>query len=293
MICVLGANGRIGQILQRFWQDLPVIWQGRRPEGAGWLGWSLLDDPPPPAPGPDLVLLNLAGVVQGDAATLAQNTALALAVCDLADRWGARHVFHCSSAAVYGAAGLDGRLLQEDGPVQPLSPYGAAKLEMEAAVAARARAGRPGQTILRIGNIVGADALIANGRPGEDVRLDPVPDQPQGPLRSYIGPAGLARVLAGLADLAARGAPLPDVVNIAAPGLVGMADLLRAAEIQWHWGPENPAVLGRVGLATDRLERLLPGLAGTGSAEAMVQEWRAPGLELGQGRQAAPGKVKA
>lgn len=278
MICVLGANGKIGQILQRVWVDQPLIWQARQPGGPGWLRWSLLEETPPPAPAPDLVLINLAGVVSGDAETQAQNTALALAACDLAERWQARHVFHASSAAVYGAAGQAGQLLAEDGPATPISAYGAAKLAMEAAVAARSRVGGPGFTCLRIGNIVGADALIGNGRVGEDVRLDPVPGQACGPMRSYIGPAALARILAGLADLAQRNAPLPGLLNIAAPGLVGMADLLRATAIRWHWGPDNPQVLPRVGLDTARLEALLPGIAGSAEAASMVGEWRDLGL---------------
>ncbi|WP_226341117.1 NAD-dependent epimerase/dehydratase family protein [Gemmobacter serpentinus] len=278
MICVLGANGKIGRILQRAWADQPVFWQGRQGQVTKGLRWSLLEDAAPPAPAPDLVLINLAGVVRGSDEDLNKNRDLAAAACDLADRWQARHVFHCSSAAVYGAAGLDGLLLAEDGPARPISGYGAAKLAMERSVAARLRDGGPGQTCLRIGNIVGADALIGNGRAGEDVRLDPVLGQPQGPLRSYIGPAALARVLAGLADLAQRGADLPAVLNIAAPGLVGMADLLRAASIRWHWGAENPQVLGRVGLDTARLEALLPGIAGRADAAAMVAEWRDMGL---------------
>lgn len=282
MICVLGATGRLGRMLHRRWGGAgfalpgPVLWQARYPAGPGWLRWDPLAEPWPG--GVDLrggVLFNLAGVTGGDAQALAANVDLGLAGCEAARAAGARHVFLCSSAAVYGRGKPDGGALSEDDLPAPANAYGEAKLRLEAAARDwAAQPGHPGVTLLRIGNVVGADALIGGARPGCPVRLDPVPGQAAGPERSYIGPDGLARVLAGLAGLAARGADLPFVLNLAAPGAVGMAALLDAARLPWHWGPENPAVLPRVALDTTRLEALLPGAAGDGSAGVMVAEWR-------------------
>ena len=282
MICVLGATGRLGRMLHRRWTGgrimtpAPVIWQARQPAGEGWLNWDPLAAPWPGDV--DLrggVVVNLAGVTGGDEAALAVNVDLGLAGCEAALSAGARHVFLCSSAAVYGRGRPDGGALSEDDAPAPANAYGAAKLRLEAAARDwAAQRGRPGVTLLRIGNVVGADALIGGARAGHAVRLDPVPGRTSGPERSYIGPDGLARVLAGLAALALEGAPLPLLLNLAAPGAVGMAALLDAARLPWHWGPENPAVLPRVELDTTRLEALLPGVAGDGSAEAMVAEWR-------------------
>ena len=127
--------------------------------------------------------------------------------------------------------------------------------------------------MLRIGNVIGADALIG-GADAAEVVLDPVPGQAGGPQRAAIGPVALARVLEGLAARALAGHALPDLLNIAAPGAVAMADLLQAAGLPWRYGPENPHVLARAAMDTSRLEALLPGLAGDGSAADMVAQWR-------------------
>lgn len=282
MICVLGATGKLGQMLQRQWRPVApwrVVWQSRSDGAPGFLHWQIGAAPWPG--GVDLrggVVLNLAGVTRGDASDLQANVTLGLAGCAAAEAAGARHVFLCSSAAVYGRGRSDGAALDEAGPLHPASPYGAAKARLEAAARDWAvQPGRPGVTLLRIGNVLGADALIGAAQPGRPVRLDPVPGQAAGPERSYIGPSGLARVLAGLSDLAMAGERLPFLLNVAAPGAVGMASLLDAAALPWHWGPDNPAVLPRVELDTTRLEGLLPGAAGEGTAAAMVAEWRASG----------------
>lgn len=71
-------------------------------------------------------------------------------------------------------------------------------------------------------------------------------------------------MLDGLARRVAEGQPLPQVLNIAAPGAVSMAALLDAAGIRWRYGPENPQVLARAVMDTARLEALLPGRQGPG-----------------------------
>ncbi|MDZ4136856.1 MAG: NAD-dependent epimerase/dehydratase family protein [Paracoccaceae bacterium] len=279
-LLVLGATGRVGQILRRQWpaglgSGLRPIWQARaaRP---GFVSWDILKRPCPLLAGSGGVVLCLAGVTGGPGLT--QNTALALAACAAARRIGARHVFIASSAAVYGP-GLPMNLA-EDAPLRPVNAYGVAKRAMEAAVG-----DQPGITMLRIGNIVGADALLGQALPDQpasgQVVLDPVPGQPGGPVRSYIGPVTLAAVLARLCGLAVRGEALPRALNIAAPPPVAMADLLTAAGIGWRFGPENPGVVARVGLDTRRLAGLVEIAPDAGQPGVMVAQWR--GL-LGGGR---------
>lgn len=279
MICVLGATGRLGAILRRQWDRAPagaVRWQAR--PGAAtevdWVQWDMLAEPwPADLRLPGGVILNLAGVTGGEASALEANVDLGLAGCEAAQRSGAAHVFLCSSSAVYGRGGATIKAFSEDDPAHPASAYGAAKLRLEAAALDWAsHPDRPGITLLRIGNVLGADALIGGARSGRMISLDPVPGQPEGPMRSYIGPRGLARVLWRLAELAEAGTGLPQVLNIAAPAAVGMAELLEAGRIPWQWGPANPAVLARLVLDTARLEVICPGLAGPGTAITLMHE---------------------
>lgn len=273
---VIGATGRLGRMFQAIWKDRPgVAWQGRGAVPPGWIGWDILSGPcPRGAIAPGGTVLCLAGVTCGDAAALAQNRTLALACCAAAAEAGAAQVLIASTIAVYGAPRADGAPFHEEDAPAPQNDYGRAKADMEQAVSdwqAAAGPGAPAVTLLRIGNVIGADALI--GGAVADVSLDPVPGQPGGPQRAAIGPEGLARVCAGLADLGAAGHALPAVLNIAAPGVVAMADLLDAAGIRWRYGPDNPRVLARAAMVTDRLEALLPGAAGTGAAAQHIAEW--------------------
>lgn len=275
---VIGATGRLGRMFQAIWKDrADVVWQCRRDAPAGWLQWDILAEPcPSGAIAPGSVVLCLAGVTRGDAAALSLNRALALAVCRAAAEAGAAQLLIASTIAVYGPGRPGGAPFREEDPAAPQNPYGRAKAKMEDAVLrwhADAGPQAPGVTLLRIGNVIGADALIG-GADAAEVVLDPVPGQAGGPQRAAIGPVALARVLEGLAARALAGHALPDLLNIAAPGAVAMADLLQAAGLPWRYGPENPHVLARAAMDTSRLEALLPGLAGDGSAADMVAQWR-------------------
>ncbi len=259
-VLVTGSAGRLGWLLRLAWAGaaggLPVLWTARKP-GPGLTGWDIGRDAPPQMPR-GAILLHLAGVVGGDGARLPLNAAVTREVCRAAAQAGAGHVFVASSVAVYRPGPSD---LAETAPPDPASPYGAAKLQAE--VAARqvlAESAMPGLTILRIGNVVGADALLGRAGPAT---LDPVAGQPGGPLRSYIGPGRLASVLAALIDLAHRGHRLPATLNLAEPGVVAMADLLTAAGRDWQFGPPNAQVVPRVGVDTRALQHLVPMPAAT------------------------------
>lgn len=277
---VLGATGRLGGILRRSWGADPlagggdpapatsVIWAARHP-GSGCVACDPLGDPQGLAAlarGAKAVLC-LAGVTPAAAANgadFADDARLALAAMAAGEAVGA-HTFLCSSAAVYGRAG---GILRDDAAPSPAAPYGQSKAAMEAAVLARAAETGQGVTILRIGNVAGADAILGGWREG--FTLDRFADGTT-PARSYIGPATLSRVLATLMGMRA----LPPVLNIAAPGVVEMGALLEAAGLPWTPRPAPETAIARVELATDRLTALVPLAPAT--PEALVAEWRGDG----------------
>ncbi|SEP09006.1 Nucleoside-diphosphate-sugar epimerase [Salinihabitans flavidus] len=271
----MGATGRVGRLLSRAWagaagQGVAPLWQGRRPcPGQDRLALDPLADPEGlvRAAGGMGAILVLAGVTPATAAhpgDYRANTELALAAIAAAERAGVPRVFLASSVAVYGAPGQGG-MLREDGPAEPVSDYGRAKLEMEDAAQAASRTA--GVIALRIGNVAGADQLLGPGR--RDVRLDIFPDG-TAPRRSYIGPGTLARVLS---DLLHHPGPLPECLNLSAPGAVSMADLLRAAGMPVRARPAPAGLIPAVELDVSRLAGLVPLAPGDGSPEAIVRDW--------------------
>lgn len=265
---LLGASGRVGQALRRvaargLWPGAQPFWHVR--EGAADLCFDLLADPAPadlrlpPARG----VIVLAGVTSGSLAELARNTDLARAGIAFARRHGLGRVIVMSSAGVYGPTSA---ARSESDCTAPATPYGAAKRDMEAAVAGS------GATCLRLANVAGCDALFGAAATGT-VRLDRFADG-TGPARAYVGPVTLARVLAGLM---AHAGDLPPVLNVASPGAVDMADVLTAAGVAFRWVPAPPTALHRLALDTDALARFVP-LARLAPA-ALVAEARVGGWQ--------------
>ncbi len=238
LVLVTGATGRIGQMLQAIWSGDPqILWHGRRAGPRVDIAWNMGAEPPPPLP-KALTVLHLAGGSRGD---LGENVAAMRAVCDL----GAAQILAMSSAAVYGP-GV--RPWREVDRVNAQSPYALAKLEAESVAV-----GRPGVTILRLANLVGADGLLGALVPGKAVVLDPISGQPGGPERSYIGPKVLAGVLRSLI-----GRELPPIINLAQPGMVNMADLLGARGQPWRFGPPRDGAIGRLVVDVGQLAGLVP-----------------------------------
>ncbi len=193
-----------------------------------------------------------------------RNTDLALAAVSAAHKAGAGRVFLASSAAVYGA---QGGVMTETGDCRPVSDYGRAKLEMEHAALTKARAlGHPA-TVLRIGNVAGADAILGGWH--DQMEIDQMPDG-HTPRRSYIGPQSLTRVLHSLC----QADHLPDTMNLAAPGAIEMGDLLDAAGLAWRPRVAGAGVIEEVTLDTGRLASHSPLPATAGHAEAVAAEWR-------------------
>ncbi len=261
-VLVMGASGRVGAYLRQFWPSLAIdpLWQFRIDAPDGALLWNPLSDPMPDC-GPVYAVLCLAGVTSGR--DVALNTDLALAALRAAQRLGAARVLLASSVAVYGA---DPGPHLEDGPCNPANEYGRAKLAMEQV--ARKNAGGIELCVLRIGNIAGADALLGGLRAGIKPSLHRFLGG-RAPHRAYIGPKTLAELLA---HLACHDGTLPNVVNIAQPGLVGMDELLRAAGRDWDWQDAPAQALAELRLDLARLQALYPLPVAT--AQALVAEWR-------------------
>ncbi len=259
-VVVTGFTGRLGGLLRRAWQIVPSaglapVWCGRRPGAGADLVWNILDGPAPLLP-PGAVILHLAAVLRGDAAALAANAAMAAPVLAAARQSGARAVLFASTAAVYAPSAVPAT---EDTPPAPANAYGRAKLAAEMAFLA---SGPVPVSRLRIGNVVGADALLGpRATPGPLV-LDPVPGRAGGPVRSWIGPQTLAQVLAALCHAPS----VPPVLNLAADPPLPMADLLTAAGRDWTWGPPNPAVVPDAILSVARLAARMPLPAATPAA---------------------------
>lgn len=187
---VIGATGRLGRMFQAIWQGREdVIWQGRGDVPAGWMGWDILSEPCPPgwiAPG--ATVLVLAGVTRGCGAAGAEYRAGAGGLQG-GGSGGAAQVLIASSIAVYGVAADGAPPFREGDVAAPQNGYGRAKAEMERAVLdwqAAVGTDAPGVTLLRIGNVIGADALI--GGAVADVVLDPVPGQAGGRSARRSGP---------------------------------------------------------------------------------------------------------
>lgn len=269
-VLLLGATGRLGRMLAAFW-PVPddLILQSRRP-APGCVVADPLADPAAlaqTAAGTRAVIC-LAGVTPALAAASGQamhlNTDLSLAALQAAHAAGAGRVFLASSAAVYGRAG---EALHETRVCRPASPYGQAKLDMEKTVSARARTlGHP-VTALRIGNVAGADAILGGWSPG--MALDTLADGTT-PLRSYIGPQTLARVIHRLTMIP----ELPPVLNIAAPGAVAIGSLLDAAGLPWSRRPAGPNTISRVVFDTQALEQRIDFSSESRTPAGIVAEWR-------------------
>lgn len=284
-VLVLGSSGRIGTMLRHIWtrdgaQDqndgITFSFQTRRPCAgrSGDLLWDILDPPSRAVTdaAPFDCMIALSGVVPKPGADFTLNTVLGSASVAAAARLGIPHVLLASTSAVYGT--YSNAPFAEDARLDPQSVYGRSKREMEVACQAQAAAAGIGLCCLRIGNVAGADALLLNGAAlaqGARLPLEYFKDG-RTPVRSYIGPHSLARVMLSLIRARSR---LPSALNIAAPRPVTMGALARAAGIAVDLCPADGEAHQHVTLACDALT----GLHGFAPAEAepseMVRQWRA------------------
>jgi len=270
-VLLLGASGRLGRMVQAFWPTDTELLCHSRSVRPGYVSFDPLSDAQALCTAMEgrRAVLCLSGITPAHAAAsgnpLSLNAALALAAVRAAGRAGVPRLLLASSAAVYGAAQGP---LSEDMICKPASEYGQAKLEMERDAFAAARDCGQAVTMLRIGNVAGADAILGGWREG--MQLDVLPDGTT-PARSYIGPANLSRAIHRLCTAD----DLPGIVNVAAPGVVHMGALLDAAGRAWTAREAGPAAIARVELETKRLEKHVEFAPNAGQAQGLVAEWRA------------------
>lgn len=264
----VGISGRVGRLIR------PALPEGvafsQRRTGPGVLAWDLLEGPDPllrhaERNGPPGALVVLAGVTPATGRDMAPNVTLAEAALRAARAAGTPRVLLASSSAVYGGA-RDTPWHEGETP-RPANAYGAAKLAMEAAAGPFRDQGLQ-VTALRIGNLAGADALLLNA-PGP-LMIDRFADG-GGPVRSYIGPQTLARVLMRLAEPSLA---LPAVLNLAAPRPVSMQALAEAAGIPWSWTPAPPQAAQRFTLACESLAALVSFHDTESAPGTMIAQWR-------------------
>ena len=268
---VLGATGRIGDVLRMFWGEAGAIWHTRGAvagQGPEWVRGDLLRDPEAlirASQGAEAVLC-LSGVVNGKG-DVALNVALGQAGVEIGAALGAP-VLLASSAAVYGrAAEHAGGRLRGGLTLAADSGDGRAEAEVEARGADLGRAHGVPVTALRIGNLAGLDAILGAWRPG--FQLDRFGDG-RTPRRSYIGVETLAFVLARLCDQADD---LPPVLNVAAPEVIEMGALLDAAGYAWSARPAPPDAIAEVALDVALLQGVCPLPDGAGRPDTLVAEW--------------------
>ena len=271
---VVGGSGRIGRMVRRAWTQAPppgteLVFQTRTPAASSEdLLWDPLGDDiyALKRAGPFDAMLVLSGVVPKPSALFSLNSAIGLACGAAAAACGIPRVLLASTSAVYGAALA--RAYSEDDPCTPVNEYGRAKLKMEAVCLAQAQTTRTELCCLRIGNVAGADVLLINGRALQGdarLRLDRFSDGGT-PLRSYIGPATLARVLARLM--------LHDpLLNIAVPVPVAMGDLVEAAAIPFDLQPAPATAHQNVILECSRLAAIYPFALGDGQPSVIIDQW--------------------
>lgn len=271
---VTGAGGRVGRMLWRHWQQEPpaaeLLCQTRNSENAtgSALFWAPLTQPLPAHAGKIDCLIAYAGITPAYGADLGLNAALAEATIAAAFEAGIGRVLLTSSSAVYGAPKSTAPLREDDEP-SPVNDYGRSKLAMEK-ICEPWRARGMDICCLRIGNVAGADVLLLNGLAADKPLVIDRFDDGGGPLRSYIGPATLARITA---MLAAHPEPLPFHINIGAPEPVAMADLASAAGFTWTWQDAPPSAHRRITLDVSRLEALYAFAPDDSDPRVMVDQW--------------------
>ena len=275
----VGASGRVGQMLMKHWQDempdnLRIIPQSRDIDLPDAVIWSPLDGPDALVAwvkenGPIDGMFSFAGVTPGPNCVLSDNAALAQACLSAASAVAIPSVLFASSSAVYGVG--DGTPMKEDTALNPVNDYGRAKVDAET-VCSEWRDKGINVTVLRIGNVAGADALLSNvakANQSRSLKLD-IFKNGGGPRRSYIGPVTLAEVLVTLAN---KNRDLPHVINLGAPTSISMESLLSQTDLPWNKVLAPETAHQDILLDCSLLESLFSFSKKASDASTMLAEW--------------------
>lgn len=283
---ILGANGKLGTILAHFSARDGLGWRRQARQGSADILWSgRFDDPVT-----DLIfergstIVNMIGATGGTAQTMLDvNAGFVRHLLRKAHQGGVAHVILSSTAAVYGAG--DGKNpFTESAPFAPLTPYAESKVAMEEIARCEAEIlENMAVTILRIGNVAGADALsdaakrhLTSGAPMPLHRFG----DGAAPQRSYIGPYDFYRAVAAIAPT--RGADMHNgglrTLNLVHPKPVGLDDVLTAyqtrlmPELRWRDTPAPDHALRSVTLSVDQLEDFVSFEKYDNPADEMAQQ---------------------
>lgn len=277
---LLGANGKLGTILACCAARAGLGWRTQSRTNLTDIQWSSdFDDSATNSVFVQgVTLINMIGYTGTDEKLLRDiNVRFVKDLLVKAVDTGVAHVVLASSAAVYGAGGDTS--FDENDPLQPITSYGVSKSKMEEfAHRIAATSASPAITILRIGNIVGADALsaAANGhvRAGTPMPLHRFPDGTAA-LRSYIAPRDLFDVVCALST--PHNGTLR-MINVAHPQPVSLDDMLRAykthhiPQLTWVDIPAPNGIPHRVTLSTDRVQSFVNFQEYDDPADAMVRQ---------------------
>ncbi|WP_281980904.1 NAD-dependent epimerase/dehydratase family protein [Thalassorhabdomicrobium marinisediminis] len=280
---ILGSTGRLGTLLARCARNDGAGWQTQaRAPGADILWSGRIDDA-----GANEVfcggatLINMIGDTGSDQDALtACNVDFVEALLERSARAGVAHVLLASSAAVYGAGSA--RPFEETDAMHPETPYAESKAVMER-VAARfcMGAAAPAVTVARIGNVAGADALLAaartHGQAGRRMALHRFGDGAAAryPRRSYIGPRDFFACIKALVTRPAQGFR---VVNVTHPQPVSLDALLQAyrthliPDLQWEDAPAPAGIPPEVILSTQRLAQYITLPERAAPADALARQ---------------------
>lgn len=264
-VIVTGANGQVGRRVLRAWRneapEFEYIAVARR-AGPDWQEWHA--GQPPVVPQARAVV-GLWGVCFGSLEETRINLELARTAQDLAAATGADRVIHLSTQSVYGRQCQNA---PEGQRPTPANPYGTAKAEMEEMLCT---ASGPKPVILRVANVIGADAISRSLASDAPVVLDRFADG-SGPVRSFVGIADLARIIAALVTC-----PLdqcPEVMNIAAPVDLPMDAILNAAGRAFDWQEAPAGALPSATISTDMLQASGLPQPRACTAEALYRDWQ-------------------
>lgn len=216
-------------------------------------------------------MIVLSGIVPKPGADFSLNSDIGTASLAAAAHLGIKTVFLASTSAVYGTH--QNHPFRESDPTHPVNAYGHSKLIMETQCLAQAQALGITLCCLRIGNVAGADAVLINAQalpPDGKLALDVFPDK-KTPLRSYIGPDTLARVLCTLVH---KRGDIPAVLNIAAPHPVTMQALARSAGVPFELRPVEDQGHQYVTLECSALALLYSFDPVDSEPDEMVRQWR-------------------
>lgn len=275
---VLGANGKLGKILCHYARSAGLRWTGQARDATCDVQWSARFDEPAAAQlfEPGATVINMIGQTGSDAQTLRRiNVDFVETLLEHATRRQVAHIVLASTAAVYGP----GLGLREGDALEPIgtSAYALSKIEMETAARDAAGAkGAPKVTVLRIGNVAGADGLLASAAghvaDGTTLKMDQFEDG-TAPVRSYISPRELFGAVQAVAAVPKERFR---IINVAHPDAIELSDLVEAyrshllPKLDWQYAPATAHALRHVALDVSTLQEHLS--FSTMTAQSLAQD---------------------